>query len=66
LVAQPVVGKKRSGDTLYIKEFCGVPRECRFEVLVCRRVAANRLDAITCHPQNHGNYSQRQYKKIYP
>ncbi len=66
LIARPIVGKKRSGDTLYIKEFRCVPPGCRFEVLVCRRVTENRLEAITCHPQNHGNFSRSQYKRIYP
>jgi hypothetical protein len=66
MIAQPIIGKKRSGDTLYIKQFRGTPPGCRFEVLVCRRVATDRLEVITCHPQDHGNYSRLLYKKIYP
>ncbi len=65
LVAKPIIGK-RTGDTLYIKEFSNVPRACRFEILVCRRVAADRLEVVTCHPQDHGNYSHFQYTQIYP
>jgi len=66
LIAQPVVGKRRTGDTLYIKEFLNVPASCKFEILVCRRVAQARLEVVTCHPQNHGNYSRSQYRQIYP
>jgi hypothetical protein len=66
LTGQRMVGKKRSGDTLYIKQFLNVPRSCRFEILVCRRVAGDRLEVVTCHPQDHGNYSRSEYKQIYP
>lgn len=66
MVAQPMIGKKRSGDTLYVKEFRNVPRACRFETLVCRTVADNRLEVVTCHPQDHGNYSRNLYRQIHP
>lgn len=66
LITRPMIGDHRTGDTLYIKEFRDVPAKCKFEILVCRRVAADRLEVVTCHPQNHGNYSRTQYRQIHP
>lgn len=67
LTAQPLVGKPKGGDTLYIKEFRGdIHRQYRFKILICRRINPNLLVAVTCHPQPHDNYSPKQYKQVYP
>ena len=64
LIAQRLAG--RVGNTIYVKQFANTHRTCRFEILVCRRVGVALLEVVTCHPQEHGNYSQRQYKQVYP
>jgi hypothetical protein len=66
LIARSLVGPKRTGDTLYIKQFSNTSLNCRFKILVCRRVGDRLLSAIACHPQSHGNYSPREYKQVYP
>jgi hypothetical protein len=66
LIAQPLLGPKRKGDTLYVKQFANVSLNCRFKILVCRRVGPRLLNAIASHTHSFGEYPAREYKQIYP
>ena len=65
-VSQLLLGKRRAGDTLYIKEFSNTKRSYRFKVMVCRRVGSSLLIPVTCHPQDNANYSASQYVQVWP
>ena len=66
LVAQPLVGPKKAGDTVYIKQFANTRCRYKFKILVCRRVGATLLVPVTCHPHEHDHYSTKQYKQVWP
>ena len=66
LITQPLIGKKKAGDTLYIKRFCNTKSSPRYKRLVCRRVGPQLLLIITCHPDDHDNYSPKLYRQVYP
>jgi hypothetical protein len=66
LIAQPLVGQKKTGDTLYIKQFANTKREYRFNVLACLRLNPALLVPITRHPQAHDHFSGKIYKQVWP
>jgi hypothetical protein len=64
LAAQPLIGDKKAGDTLYVKEFQRAGPQYRFKVLVCRRVGKTLLVPITCHPRDHDRFTN--YRQVWP
>jgi hypothetical protein len=67
LMAPPLVGKPKAGDTIYVKEFRGDTHgKYRFKILICKRVGPVLLVPVTCHPQPHDNYSPKVYRQVYP
>lgn len=66
LIAQPLVGDPKAGDTLYVKEFERGGEKYKFKVLVCKRVGTRLLIPVTFHPRDHDRYSPAIYKQVWP
>lgn len=64
LVSQPLVGPKKAGDTVYIKEFVRNAKTYR-RLFVCKRVGSTLLIPVTCHPRDHARFSAN-YKQVWP
>jgi hypothetical protein len=64
LASQPLIGDKKAGDTLYVKEFQRIGPKYRFKVLVCKRISNTLLVPITCHPRDHDRFTN--YRQIWP
>ena len=65
LIAQPLLGDRKAGDTLYIKEFDLGGYRSRFRVLVCKRVGERLLVPVTCHSRDHGRYPPGLYRQVW-